>query len=667
MYGVPFSSDESDSVVELEQESDVSSQTNQSQRSTRKGSTRPKDRTGVTVESYARWRTQHNRQSARSLGSQAPLESVHEADDVSQSSANPQGDDVADAPERLSASVARWAAAWFPWVWSPSAQPYLAHRDTSPHIDDSDVRFEKSLSPAMTTTSLYEPPDLAETTQGLPFFEQLYRAIPSVLYEFDRFAQLVVPLAAAVLLFSLFVLLGAGLYYGLPSYYHNLGESSAMCDFGLTSPFLSFCHTTNVTVNSPAMDIFVDIQTMTERWISTIEGTERAGTMSRAVSDAAPPIFAFRKALYLSDLMSSGVLNKELADFVDKSEANQWSWTKYSIDRLGSFERLWTELFAFGERLKFIKTVNENHWSPVTLVIDTVRFLFPKVSHPGTIMVVSATVSYLSFLGDEIETRLLPQGKELRRNFTLIEEDVQRIENMCQDEVELNDHARSEKRIWKVWPFDHEQNIDWFIQQKQSLKLCEPHRQECITQLDTVLDIYREIDDDIKDLIKRLEAPGAIEGFDQAHLESQIRIIDTLVFRLKFTNFEIPSKRTGIVSQMLKYSEEGPRSIEASPKISQTGEAAPTSSAASPESIQTGHHNPTSSGHPPESIQTGDVDPTLSAASPKAGQDSTEALPTIEAYPEARHTVKEPTVKRALSMSEAYPEVSPMEGSAYEP
>ncbi|KAI4132628.1 MAG: hypothetical protein LQ347_002502 [Umbilicaria vellea] len=656
MYGVPFSSDESDSVVEVEQESDVSSQTHQSQRSTRKGSTRPADRTGVTVKSYARWRTQHNRETARSLGSQAPLESAQEADVDSQSA------DEADAPERLSAPVAPWSP-WFGWS---SSQPHLARRNASPYIDDSDVSFKKSLSPAMSTASLYEPADLAETTQELPIVEQLYRFIPSVFDEFDRFAQLVIPLAAAVLLVSLFVLLAAGLYHGLPSYYHNLDESSAMCDFGLTSSFLSFCRTKSLTVDSPAMDIFVDIQTMTERWISTIEGTDRAGTISRAASDAAPPILALRKALYLSDLMSSGILNKELADFVDKSEANQWSWTKYSVDGLGSFERLWTELIAFGERLKIIKKVNENQWSPVVLVIDTVRFLFPKVSHPGTIMIVNATVSYLSFLSDEIETRLLPQGKELRKNFTLIEEAAQRIENMCKNEAGLNSHPRSNKRIWRVWPFDHEENFDWFIQQKQSLKLYELHRRECITQIDTVLEIYRDIGDDIKDLIERLEAPAAMKGFDQAHFESQIRNIDTLGFRLKFTNFEKPGKRTGTVSPILKHSEEDPISTEASPEKSRTGEAGPTSSAASPETIQTAQHDPPPNGNPPAPIRTGDAHLTSSAASPKASRDRREGLPTIEAYPEARRTVKEPTGKRPLSRSEAYHEVSLMEESTHE-
>ncbi len=74
-------------------------------------------------------------------------------------------------------------------------------------------------------------------------------------------------------------------------------------------------------------------------------------------------------------------------------------------------------------------------------------------------------------------------------------------------------------KICGFWMPSYEENIDWLIEQKQSLKVYEPFRQDCITKLDMVLDIYSAINDDIKDTVKRLEAPEAVKAFDQPHLE----------------------------------------------------------------------------------------------------------------------------------------------------
>lgn len=581
MYGVPYSSDEAESVVDSEQDPGVRGQKDHSRRRIRKGSTK----------AYARWWTPHNQQGARGLGNQIPPEGVQEAYGDSRSTANSQDDDFAYTPRRL-----HWVAAWFPWLWWPSSPPQLPQRDGSSSADDSDVSFREPLGPSMSSTrsSPYEPAHLAETAPRLSFFEQLHGATRSVLHEFNRFAESSLPLLAAVFFLVYLVQFGVISYLGTPSYYRGLNESSALCDFGLTSPFLSFCHTSNVTVDSPAVGIFVDVQLMTEDWISSLEAADQTMGMPAGALHASHQIFEFRKALWLSNLMSIDIFDQRIADYVDNSEANQFSCWKYNSHRLGFFDTLWIELFAFGQRLKHIKERNADRWSLIILIIDTIRFLFPKVSHPGASVIVNASIDYLSVLSDRIETHLLPQGQELRRNFTRVGEDLQKIENICQnwlDHANSRSHARWEKKIWRYVIADYGENTDWLIPQKLSLTLYEPYRQDCVAQIDELLDIYRKIVENIEDLIKRLRAPGAMKGIDQAHLESLDRNIDTLLIRLKFVKVE----GSAITGAMF---EEDLTSSGAYPKTTPNSEEALSSNEASSEASHNGEEDLTSRAKP---------------------------------------------------------------------
>lgn len=289
-----------------------------------KATTRPRDRIEVAANSYVGRKTQQNQQSVRKLGSQVPHEGVQEADGDNRSSANSEDDEIARTQKSLLASLGKWAAAWFPRLWRPAPSLQFPRADGSPTLHD-DVSFREPFSPAMSIISSYEPTHLAETTQGLSIFERVYWAISLVFHGIDRFAEFIFPLAVAVLFLSFFVHIVILLYLEVSSYYHSLNESSAVCHFCLTSPFLSVCRSTNAlpTMDSPAVDTFGDMQIMTERGISTIDEADQAASTSLAISNASTRISTFREALAQTDLRSRDILSQEIAKLFDKSEANQ--------------------------------------------------------------------------------------------------------------------------------------------------------------------------------------------------------------------------------------------------------------------------------------------------------------------------------------------------------